>query len=61
MTGRPPFLPIYSHEARYTKAVPFVKNSLYKGKGLDLDRGEASPNKALLSSLPTPSRPPYSP
>ena len=45
MTGRPPFLPIYSHEAdikgtffngRYTKGVPFVKNSIYKGKGLDL-------------------------
>ena len=45
MTGRPPFLPIYSHEAdikgttfdeRYTKGVPFVKNSIFKGKGLDL-------------------------
>ena len=43
---------------RYTKGVPFVKSSLYKGKGLDLDRGEASPNKALLSILSTPSRPP---
>ena len=43
---------------RYTKGVPFVKSSLYKGKGLDLDRGEASSNKALLSILSTPPRPP---
>ena len=46
---------------RYTKGVPFVKNSLYKGKGLDLDRGEASPNKALLSILLTPPCPPLLP
>ena len=47
-TGRPHFLTIYSHEAdtmkrvqlfngRCTKGVPFVKNSLFKGKGLDLE------------------------
>ena len=34
---------------RYTKGVSFVKNSIFKGTG---PRGEASPNKALLSSLP---------
>ena len=28
---------------RYTKGVPFVKNSIFKGTG---PRGEASPNKA---------------
>ena len=37
---------------RYTKEVSFVKNSIFKGTG---PRGEASPNKALLSSLPPPS------
>ena len=36
---------------RYTKGVSFVKNSIFKGTG---PRGEASPNKALLSSLPPP-------
>ena len=25
------------YNGRYTKGVPFVKNSLYKGKGLDLE------------------------
>ena len=30
---------------RYTKGVPFVKNSLYKGKGVDLG---AKPPRAKL-------------
>ena len=46
MTGRPPFLPIFFSwisyvkrvqffNGRYTKGVPFVKNGIYKGKGLE--------------------------
>ena len=55
MARRPPFLPIYSYEADNEKGTTFqwkiherdtfVKNSIYKGKGLDLG---AKPLRAKL-------------
>ena len=64
MSGRLPFLPIYSH-----KGYNFSMEDTRKGyllskivymKVRDWTSGEASPNKALLRSLP-PTRPPLPP
>ena len=44
---------------RYTKGVPFVKNSIFKGKGLDL--GAKPLRRSFIELTPPPPPPPPSP